>query len=116
MSVAVNAPAAAGLKLTETVQLAPTASVVPQVVVFVKDVASAPVIVMPLLEMVMIEDPVFFNVATCAALVDPSTVLGKVNAAGVSVAVPTPFPLTANETDVVAPPPLPVTGKVTVPL
>ena len=57
-----RAPASAGLKVTETVQLAATASEVPQVLVWLKSAALVPVIAtllmdstaLPELEMVMV--------------------------------------------------------------
>jgi hypothetical protein len=85
-SVAVRVPAAAGLKLTEMVQLAPAASVAAQVVVLVNEETSVPLIVIPPLLMSSTAVPVFFSVTTLAALGDPSLVLGKVRVAGVSEA------------------------------
>jgi hypothetical protein len=87
LSVAVSTPAAAGLKLTEIVQLAPAASVDPQVVVSVKELASVPVKAMPPLAMTRVAEPVFLSVTSCGALVDPCVVLAKVKLPGVIVAV-----------------------------
>jgi len=61
----VSAPAAAGFISTDIVQLAPAATVAPQVVALLrKDEASVPVIVMPPVGMVRFEPPVFFSVTT----------------------------------------------------
>ena len=81
---AVNDPVVVGLKLTEMVQLAPTATVLPQVVVLVNDDAFAPLIVIPPELIVSGAPPVFFNVTTFAALVVPTVVLVNVIALGVN--------------------------------
>lgn len=86
-NVAVRVPPVSGLKRSERVQVAPTATVAPQVVVVVNEEASVPVIVIPPLLMVNVEPPVFFSVTTLATLVDPTFVLGNVTFAGVSVTV-----------------------------
>ena len=92
-SEAVNAPAAAGLNSTETVQLAPTASEVVQVFAEMrKEVAFVPVRVSDV--SVSAAVPEFFTVTTCAAVVDPTVVEAKVRLVGVSVtagAPPHPF-------------------------
>jgi len=80
-SVAFNAPAAAGLNSTETVQLAPAASDVPQVVADLRnEVGLVPVMVSE--ESVTAPVPVFLTVTTCAAVVDPTVVEAKVRLAG----------------------------------
>jgi hypothetical protein len=92
VSVAVSVPAETGLNVTDIVQLAAAASVRPQVVVFVKEVAFVPEKAMLL--MVIAALPVFVSVAVCAALDEPTVVLANVRVAGVSVAVVVPAPLT----------------------
>lgn len=99
-SVAVSAPDAAGLNFTDMVQLAPAATVAPQVVVFVNDDLSVPLRVIPPLLMARVAVPVFFNVTTFAAVVEPTAVLAKVRVLGVSettgavAAAPVPLRLT----------------------
>ena len=84
--LAASAPAAAGLNSTETVQVAPAASVAAQVVAdFRKDVALAPVMVSE--DSVTVPVPVFLMVTTCAAVVEPTVVEAKVNAVGLSLRV-----------------------------
>jgi hypothetical protein len=89
------------LKLTEMGQLAPAASVEPQVVVLVNEEASVPLIVIPPLSMSSTAPPVFFSVTTLAALVDPTFVLAKVRLAGVSETTGTdadaPVPVRATD-------------------
>jgi len=81
---AVSVPAAAGLNSTETVQVAPTASEVPQVVAdFRNDVALVPVIVSEVIVMAAV--PLFFTVTTCATVLDPTVVEANVRLAGDSV-------------------------------
>jgi len=83
-SEAVNAPVAAGLNSTETVQVAPAASDVVQVFAeTMKEVALVPVRVSEL--SVSAAVPEFFTVTTCAALVEPTVVEAKVRLVGVSV-------------------------------
>jgi hypothetical protein len=99
-NVAVRVPPASGLKLIEMVQVAPAATVVPQVVVLANEEASVPLIVIPPVVMVKAELPVFFKVTTLTALVDPSLVLGKVTLAGVSETTGTaaaPVPVRATD-------------------
>ena len=98
-SAAVSAPAAAGLNSTDTVQLAPTASEVPQVVAdLINDVALVPVMVSEV--SVSAAVPVFFTVTTCAAVVTPTVVEANVKDVGDSVtagavaATPVPLRLT----------------------
>ena len=88
-SAAVSAPVAAGLKVTEIVQLALAANVVPQVVVSVKEEASTPPIVIPPVLISRVAAPVFFSVTTWTALDDPTLVVGKVRAVGVRETVGT---------------------------
>src|SRR5271163_2496991 len=87
--LAKSAPEATGLKATEMVHEAPIASELPQVVaVWVKEVGSVPVKMMPpalmVTEVVVL---VFFRVTTWAAVSTPSVVLAKVRLAGVRVTV-----------------------------
>src|ERR1017187_1271156 len=83
-SEAVSAPAAAGLNSTETVQVAATASDVPQVVADLrKDVAFVPVTVSDV--SVRAAVPEFFTVTSCAAVVTPTAVEAKLRLVGVSV-------------------------------
>src|SRR5450631_2665092 len=83
-SEAVNAPAAAGLNSTDTVQLAPTASAVVQVVAdFRNEVALVPVMVSEV--SVKAAVPEFLMVTTCAAAVTPTLVEANVSVVGVSV-------------------------------
>ena len=91
--LAVRAPAAAGLNSTETVQLAPAARVVPQVVAdFRNEVALVPAIVSDV--KVTVAVPVFFTVTNCAAVVEPTVVDAKARLVGesetASGAVPVP--------------------------
>jgi hypothetical protein len=76
-----------GLKLTDMVHVAAAASVVPQVVVSLNELALTPLSVIPPVVMVRVEVLVFLSVTTWAALVEPTAVLAKVSVAGVSVAV-----------------------------
>jgi hypothetical protein len=100
VSDAVRAPAATGLKLTEMVQLAPAATVAPQVVVLMNDVASVPLILIPPEVIFKVVPPVFFSVTNLAALVDPTLVLTNLSVTGVkettgAVPVAVPARLTA---------------------
>ena len=63
-------PAAAGLKVTEMLQLAPAAKVAPQVVVLVYE--DAPVPAIAIFEIVSKAAPVFFSVTTLAAVATPT--------------------------------------------
>ena len=83
MSDAVRAPATSGLKLTEIVQLAPAATVAPQVVVSMNDVALVPASLIPPAVIFKIVPPVFFSVTTLATLVDPTLVLTNLSVVGV---------------------------------
>lgn len=97
-SVAAKLAAETGVKVTETAQLEPAASELPQVLVSAKSVGLAPVMVMPVIESVAF--PVFISVAVCAAVVVPTVVDAKVSVAGASetagmaATVPVPFSLT----------------------
>jgi hypothetical protein len=87
LSVPVSVPVVVGLKLTDMVHVAAAASVVPQVVVSLNELALTPLSVIPPVVMVRVEVLVFLSVTTWAALVEPTAVLAKVSVAGVSVAV-----------------------------
>jgi hypothetical protein len=87
VSVALNAPAALGVNLTLTVQLAPTASdagKVPQVFVCAKLVEFAPPIAMPLTVIALA--PVLNRTTFCVALVVPISWLANVRLVVDSVA------------------------------
>lgn len=102
VSVALRAPAAAGVKLKVTVQLAPTAStpVGVQVPPRVKSPDAVPVSVSPL--KVSAALPLLLTVTDWLALVVPSTCEAKVSVAalseicGVGAAVPEPLSVTAD--------------------
>lgn len=81
---AAAAPVALGLKVIEIVQLAAGATVVPQVVVLVNDVACAPVILMPPVVIFKTPLPVFLSVTTFTALAVPTVVLKNVSVFGVN--------------------------------
>jgi hypothetical protein len=81
---AVAAPAALGLKVMEIVQLAAGATVVPQVVILVNQVACAPVILIPPDVISRTPLPVFLRVTTLTALADPTVVLKNVSVFGVN--------------------------------
>ena len=84
--LAVRAPAVAGLNSTETVQLAPAANDVPQVVAdFRNELALVPVMVSD--DRVTAPVPVFLMVTTCAAVVEPTVVEAKVSEVGLSLRV-----------------------------
>lgn len=96
LSEAESAPAAEGLKVTETVHDALIASDAPQVVVSVKEVAFVPVMIMP--ERVSAAVPVLVSVTVCAAAEAPVLVAAKVRLAAERVtvgAVPVPLRATA---------------------
>jgi hypothetical protein len=111
-SVAAKLAAEVGVKVTETVQLAPAASELPQVLVSANSVGLEPAIAM--LEMPSGASPVFLSVAVCAAVVDPTVSLkvsipGVSDAPGSEAAVPVPFsvvvcgePVALSATDSVA--------------
>ena len=69
--VALRVPAAVGVKLTETVQLAPAANEVPQVLESGKSPACAPLIEIAL--MLRLLPPLLERFTTCAVLVLPIT-------------------------------------------
>lgn len=93
LSVAESAAAAAGLKVTETVQKALAASDAPQVLVWVNEEAFVPPIVM--LEMVSAAEPEFFTVTVCAAEDALTVVEAKARLVGERLAAgaDTPVPL-----------------------
>jgi exosome complex RNA-binding protein Rrp42 (RNase PH superfamily) len=81
---AVSFPGVEGLNATVIAQFAPTASVVPQVVDFVNELAFVPVIA-GALDSVTATFPVFLTVTTWVALVDPTVVDAKVSDTGLTV-------------------------------
>jgi hypothetical protein len=85
LTVAVKAEPESGVKVTETVQFVPAASVVPQLVVSAKSAGLAPARVMP--EMVSAALPVLERVSVCGAVVLPTLVVAKVSVEGVSEAI-----------------------------
>ena len=70
LTAAFRVPVAVGLKVTEIVQLAPAAILVPQVLVSEKSWKSVPVIVIPVNFNCVL--PVFVTVTFCAGLVVPT--------------------------------------------
>jgi hypothetical protein len=92
--LAVKVPAVVAAKLTVVMQLAAAASVVPQVLVWVKLLAFVPVIVIPV--MFIPAPPVLLSVTVSGVAVAPADILGNVSAAvlrlatgvGAAVAVP----------------------------
>jgi hypothetical protein len=94
VTAAVRVPSAVGVKVTEMIQLAPTASAVPQVLVCAKSLAFVPVTAMGL---VNATEPFAVTVTVMAALVVLRYRLGRVRLEGVNVrvaAVPVPERLT----------------------
>lgn len=84
--LAFNAPVAAGLNATETVQMAPAASDVPQVVADLRnEVGFVPVMVSE--DRVTVPVPVFLMVTSWAAVVVPTLVEAKVSEVGESETV-----------------------------
>jgi hypothetical protein len=80
LRVPVREPAAVGLKPTLMLQLAPAATLVPQLFV----AAKSPLAAMP--EIVKAEPPVFARVIVCDVLVVPTVWLAKLKLVGVSLA------------------------------
>ena len=87
LSVALRAPAAVGLKVTEALQLVEADRLAPQVLLAIaKSPALVPEIATPL---IVIDDVCpFVNVADCDALVDPIDVLANVRLEGVAETLP----------------------------
>ncbi len=83
-SVAASVPVELGLNVTEMLQDAPAASVLPQVLVLVKAALSAPVRLIP--EIVSAALPVLARVKVWAELAVPSVTLPKFAVAGVRAA------------------------------
>jgi hypothetical protein len=84
LRVPVREPAAVGLKATLMLQLAPAATLVPQLFV----AAKSPLAAMP--EIVKAEPPVFARVIVCDVLVVPTVWLAKLKLVGVSLATGAP--------------------------
>jgi hypothetical protein len=92
LTEALRAPLAVGLKVTLIEQLAPAATLVPQVFDWAKSPLFVPVIVM--LVRFREAPPVFERVSVCAALVEPTNVLEKVSDPGARLAAgATPVPI-----------------------
>jgi hypothetical protein len=83
--VAERFPLAVGVKVTLKVQLAPTATVVPQSLVCAKSLGFGPA--MAILVMTNVDWPVFVSVVVCAALVEPIGGLPKESLFGDRVTV-----------------------------
>ena len=93
LKVPVRVPEAVGVNVILTVQLAPTATEPPQVLVSAKSPEAE------ILEMVRAALPVLETVTVCAALVVPTVWLAKVRVDGVTVAVvvgATPVPVSVT--------------------
>jgi hypothetical protein len=91
----VRAPAAVGVNVTLIVQLAPTASVLPQLFVCAKSPLAA---IEPIVAPVV---PLFDSVVDCAAVVEPTTVEANARLAGLALSAgpgAVPVPLRATET------------------
>ena len=89
--------AESGVKVTEMEQLAPAASVAPQVLVWANSDGFVPVTVIPLMFSTAL--PVFLSVATCAVAVVPDCAVklsevGVMVAMGAGGAVPMPLRIT----------------------
>ena len=84
MTVAVNAPAEAGVNVIVLVQLAPAASVPHVLAVLANELAPVPVIVVYAVKLTA-ADVLFFNVITCVAALVPTIVDGNVSEVGVIV-------------------------------
>jgi hypothetical protein len=98
LRVALRLPEAPGLNVTDAVQLADAASVLPQVLL---DMAKSAAFVPEIATLLMVIDDVspFFRVADCAAVVEPTVVLAKVSEAGLADTVPlveVPVPVKAT--------------------
>ena len=92
LTVAVNVPVVAGLKVTVMVQLALAATLLPHVLVWLKELGSVPLMLMATLSSGPV--PVFLSVMAFVALEVPVSVLEKASELGLSVAAgATPFPL-----------------------
>jgi hypothetical protein len=95
-TVALRAPAAVGLKVAETVQLAPAARLAPQVVVAGK----SPLLPLSrMLEMVSAAAPVFFTVTVWTALAEPTLVAAKLKLVGLNEMAGVPVPVPLRETE-----------------
>jgi hypothetical protein len=100
-NVAVRVPEAEGVNVTEILQLALAASVVPQALVSAKSPGLLPSI--PTLVIVNGPLPVLLNVSVCAAVVVLTAVEANVKLPGDTPAVGTPIPVPLNATVCVAP-------------
>jgi hypothetical protein len=95
LSEALSAPAAVGLKVTETVQDPPAARF-PQLLVWVNEEGLEPPVIM--LVRVSAAFPVFLSVTVCAADEEPSLVEGNVRLVGdkLTAGAPTPVPVSVT--------------------
>jgi hypothetical protein len=101
VSVALRLPGAVGVNVTEIVQFAPTATLVPQVLVCAKSPGLVPV--MAMLAIVSGPVPELVSVTVCALAVTPTFVLLNGTTVGESPAVGTPAPVPLSETVCVFP-------------
>jgi hypothetical protein len=101
VSVALRLPGAVGVNVTETVQFAPAAKLLPQALVSAKSPGLVPVIATP----AIVSDPVpeLVKVTVCALAVTPTFVLLNGTTAGESPAAGTPVPVPVRETVCVVP-------------
>jgi hypothetical protein len=76
-----SAPAIAGLNVTVMVQVAPAATPVPQVLVWLNDLGLGPVMVIPwpVPFSVSVDFPVFVRVRDCVAAATPTVVAANVS-------------------------------------
>lgn len=96
VSAALSVPAAVGLKVTERVQVALTASALPQLLVCENDVGLVPVSV--IVEIVSDALPVFLSVKVWTADEAPTVVEAKVRLVGVRLTAGTPTPVPVRVT------------------
>lgn len=92
LRVAVRVPAAVGLNTIEAVQLADAPRLVEQVLL---EIAKSPAFVPVIATLLIVIDELnpFFNVAVCAAVVDPTAVLAKPIDVGLAATPPGAYPV-----------------------
>ena len=83
-TAAVRVPPAWGVKVTVIVQLAPAATLAPQVLVCTKSPAFVPVMAMGEVNVRVADSSVLVSVTLCAALVVPTPWLANVKLGGTS--------------------------------
>ena len=88
VTVALRAPAAAGVKVTGMLQLPPMATLVPQLLVWAKSPGFVPVMAMLVMESAA--DPGLLKVTVCAALAEPMFWAAKVRLVAVREATGAP--------------------------